>query len=156
MSRTRPTSLLVLGAIGILVGYLLELAMVANGRPMIVPELTLPITLVIVGGVVLGFAIPIRRSVTGKSQKRIDPFAATRVVSLAKASSFAGAVFLGAGIGMLGFMLSRTVLPGVASVWLAGAMAAGAVLLMAAGLVAEHLCRLPKDDDDDDPDASDA
>lgn len=156
MKRTTATPLIVLAVVGIVVGYLLELGLVANGKQMLVPQLTLPVTLVIVGGIVLGFAIPIRRSVTGTSTKRIDPFSAMRVVSLAKASSFSGAVFLGVGIGMVGFMATRSVLPGVASVWLAAAMAGGAVIMMVAGLVAEHLCRLPKDDDDNDPDASNA
>jgi hypothetical protein len=39
--------------------------------------------------------------------------------------------------------------PAVASLWLAIGMALGAVVLLVGGLVAEHFCTLPPDDDQD-------
>lgn len=149
MKRTTATPLVSLAAFGIVIGFLVELWLTSSGLAVIVPPVTLSLTLLVVGGVVVGFAIPIRRSVTGASTKRIDPFQAMRVVSLAKASSFSGSLFLGLALGAIVFMTTRIVWPGVPSVWLTVAMSVAAAILIAAGLVAEHLCRLPKDEDDD-------
>ena len=92
-------------------------------------------------------ALPVRRVSRGVPDARIDPFYATRVVMLAKASSLGGALLTGAGIAVAAYLLSRSVLPGVGSVVLAFASAAGAAILLVAGLVAEHMCTIPPDDD---------
>jgi uncharacterized membrane protein YqgA involved in biofilm formation len=151
MTRTAPRSLLLLAVLGFVVGFLVEVWAASRGAMTIVPPLTFSLTLVAVGAIVVGFAIPIRRRVSGRSDGMIDPFQATRVVSLAKASSLAGSLLTGFGIGILVFLLSRSMLPGIASLWLAAAAALGAVVLTIAGLVAERLCTLPKDDDDEPP-----
>lgn len=151
MSRTTPRPLLLLALAGFVVGFLLDLWAASRGTASFVPPLTFPLTLVAVGAIVVGFAVPIHRRVTGRSDASIDPFQATRVVSLAKASSLAGALLAGFGLGILSFLLSRSTMPGIASVWLAVAATAGAALLIVAGLVAERLCTLPKDDDDEPP-----
>jgi uncharacterized membrane protein YqgA involved in biofilm formation len=151
MTRTSPRSLLLLAVLGFVVGFLVEVWAASRGAMTIVPPLTFSLTLVAVGAIVVGFAIPIRRRVSGKSDRMIDPFQATRVVSLAKASSLAGSLLTGFGLGILVFLLSRSMLPGIASLWLAVAAALGAVVLTIAGLVAERLCTLPKDDDDEPP-----
>ncbi|MEQ1737780.1 MAG: DUF3180 family protein, partial [Rhodoglobus sp.] len=78
---------------------------------------------------------------------RVDPFYATRVVMLAKASALSGALLAGAGLGIAVYLLGRSV-PGVGSISLAFAGAAGAVLLLVGGLIAEHMCAIPPDDDD--------
>ncbi|WP_166980346.1 DUF3180 domain-containing protein [Paramicrobacterium fandaimingii] len=155
MKRTTATPLVSLWAIGIVAGFLTEMALTASGSAVFVPPLSLALTLVVVGGIVVGFSIPIRRSVTGTSKRRVDPFQAMRIVSLARASSWSGSLFLGLALGAGAYMITRTVWPGVASVWLTAAMALGSALLIAAGLVAEHLCRLPKDEDDD-PDSAES
>jgi hypothetical protein len=151
MTRTTPGPLLVLAAIGFVVGFLVEVWTASRGAMLVVPPITFSLTLVAVGAIVVAFAIPIRRRVSGRSDRSIDPFQATRVVSLAKASSLAGSLLAGFGLGILVFLLSRSMLPGIASLWLAVAAAVGAVVLTVAGLVAERLCTLPKDDDDEPP-----
>lgn len=151
MRRTTAGPLLLLGLAGFIVGFLLDLWTASRGAATIVPPLSFSLTLVAVGAIVVGFAIPIHRRARGKSDRAIDPFQATRVVSLAKASSLAGSLLLGFGVGVLGFLLSRSTLPGIASLWLAVAASLGAVVLTVAGLVAERLCTLPKDDDDEPP-----
>jgi len=152
--RTGPTPVIGLAVIGGVAGFLLEYWATTTGRSLIVPPITMPLMLVVIAGILVGFAIPIRRSVSGASNKRIDPFHATRIVVLAKASSLVGALLTGFGAGLLIFFLTRTVLPGVGSMWLAIASCLGAAVLCAAGLVAEHLCTLPKDEDRDDDDSS--
>jgi hypothetical protein len=147
VNRTRVTSLIALAIAGAVVGYLGELAFVAAGGAAIVPPISLPVTLVGVGAVVVALAWPIRRAVKGTVKTRIDPFRAMRVAVLAKASSLVGALLTGAGAGILLFLGTRSVLPGLGSVWLAIATTAGAAILLAAGLLAEHFCTLPPGDD---------
>lgn len=151
MTRTTPRSLFLLAVVGFVAGFLVEIWTASRGAALLTLPLSFSLTLVVVGGIVVAFAVPIRRRVTGKSDRSIDPFQATRVVSLAKASSLAGSLLSGFALGILGFLLSRSMLPGIASLWLAVAAAVGAVLLTVAGLVAERLCTLPKDDDDEPP-----
>ncbi|HEY0260882.1 MAG TPA: DUF3180 domain-containing protein, partial [Lacisediminihabitans sp.] len=81
----------------------------------------------------------------------IDPFYATRVLVLAKASALSGALLTGFGIGITVYLLTRSVVP-VSSVGPAVATIIGSGVLLAGGLVAEHMCTIPPgDDDDDDP-----
>ena len=54
----------------------------------------------------------------------------------------------GFGLGITLFLLTRSVMPSAATIWLAIATAIGAALLMAGGLVAEFFCTLPPDDTD--------
>ena len=154
MNRTRPTSLIGLGVLGLVVGFLGELAASGTGVAVFIPPLTLPITLVAVAIIVVAFAIPIRRSVRGRSSRRIDPFQATRIVVLAKACSLSGALLTGAGAGILIYILTRDVLPASNAVLLTSLGTAGAVILLVAGLIAEFFCTLPPDDKDDDPEAA--
>lgn len=143
MTRTRATPLLGLGLAGAVFGFLLEVALAAAGLPLFVPPVSLPLTLVVIALIVVGFAIPIYRTVHGKRRARIDPFQAMRVAVLAKASSLAGAMLAGLGLGVLFYMLSRSVLPGRDATALGIAATVGAVVLLAGGLVAEWLCTLP-------------
>lgn len=151
MTRTRPGVLLALGAIGIVGGFLTELILVSLGRPMLVPPVTLAVTLVAIAGIILGFAIPIRRAVSGDSKRAVNPFQAFRVAVLAKSSGLCGALLTGATAGFLLFIVSRTVLPAVASIWLAAVALVGAVILLVAGLIAEWLCTIPPGEEPDQP-----
>ena len=83
---------------------------------------------------------------------RIDPFHATRVVLLAKASSIAGALLAGGSLGLLLELLVRTA--GFNSDSLLRTLAAlgGAVAMLAAGLVGEFFCTAPEPPDDPDAD----
>ncbi|CAM5397958.1 DUF3180 domain-containing protein [Leifsonia shinshuensis] len=149
MKRTRPTSLIGLGVLGLVVGFLGELAAAGTGLAVFIPPLTLPITLVAVAIIVVAFAIPIRRAVRGRSSRRIDPFQAMRIVVFAKACSLSGALLTGAGVGILVYVLTRDVLPSSNAILMTALGTAGAVILLIAGLVAEFFCTLPPDDDDD-------
>ncbi|PPF30930.1 DUF3180 domain-containing protein [Rathayibacter sp. AY1A3] len=147
MRRTRISTLLGLGLAGAVAGFLLDLAIAAAGRPVLIPPLTVPLTLIVVAALVLGFAVPIHRATKGTLRRPIDPFRAMRVVVLAKASSHVGALLLGASGGILVYLLSRAI-PSLGSVWQDVATIVGALVLLVAGLVAEHLCTIPPSDDD--------
>lgn len=149
MRRTRATPLLALALVGLVVAFLAEIGATAAGWAIIVPPYTLPLALVLITAILLTLAWRIRQSTRGKAARRIDPFIAMRVAVLAKASSLSGALLLGLGVGIVGFILTRTVIPAVASLWLAIGMALGAAILLAGGLLAEHFCTLPPDDDND-------
>ncbi|QYF72816.1 DUF3180 domain-containing protein [Cryobacterium sp. PAMC25264] len=149
MKRTSPTPLIALGLVGLVVGFLAELAATAFSAPIFVPPLTLPLALVLIAVILVALAWPIRQATRGRSTRRVDPFRAMRVALLAKASSLSGSLLLGVGLGIVVFILTRSVVPAVTSLWLAIGMALGAVILLAGGLVAEHFCTLPPDDDHD-------
>jgi hypothetical protein len=149
VNRTRATSLIGLGVAGLVVGFLAELAASGMGQAVFIPPLTLPITLLAVAVLVVAFAVPIRRAVRGRSTRRIDPFQATRIVVLAKACSLSGALLTGVGVGIGAYLLTRDVLPGGNAILLTALAAAGAVILLVAGLIAELFCTLPPGDDDE-------
>ncbi|MET4780360.1 DUF3180 domain-containing protein [Glaciihabitans sp. UYNi722] len=150
MKRTSPVTLILLALLGGVVGAFLEAALASAGRPIIVPPLTLAIALAAIGGIIISLAVPIRRLTRGKSKGPIDPFYAMRVLVLAKASALIGALLIGFGIGIGIYLLTRSIVP-VNSVGLAIATIIGSGVLLAAGLIAEHMCTIPPGDDDDDP-----
>jgi hypothetical protein len=147
MKRTRPVSLVLFAAIGGALVWLVEIALIASGRPVAVPPGTLALALGVIGVLDLLLAVPIRRAVRDGQRGKIDPFYATRVAMLSKASSLAGSLVTGVGLGIVIFLSTRSVLA-VGSILMAVATVVGAVVLLVAGLIAEHLCSIPPDDDD--------
>lgn len=75
---------------------------------------------------------------------RVNPFRAVFALAFAKAASLVGALFVGFTGGALLWLISRTVVNSGALVTLFSA--AGALVLLIAGLVAESWCRLPPQD----------
>jgi hypothetical protein len=140
----------VLGIVGAGAMFLLETALVAGGFPRWEPSLTLPVALVVIAGLAIVLAVPVWRTTRGRiPQQRVDPFYATRVVLLAKASALAGALLTGVGFGLLAYLWFRPATIAAGSVLMALAAIGGSILLLAGGLVAEHLCTVPPDDPDD-------
>ncbi len=147
MTRTKPLHLFMLAVAGAAILWFIETALATSGRPVLIPPFTVAVALVLIGIIIVAMAWPVRRVARGDRSKRVDPFYATRVVVLAKASSLAGALLAGGALGILGFFLTRSV-PQVSSVTMAIAVVVGAVLLLVGGLVAEHWCTIPPDDDE--------
>lgn len=148
MTRTRPITLVLLAAFGATLLWFAQAALAASGRPVLIPPFTLGIALVLIGVVIVVMAWPVWRVSRRVAGARVDPFYATRVVVLAKASSLSGALLAGGGLGIVGYLVTRSVLPSSAAIGTAAATAVGAILLLVAGLVAEHWCTIPPDDDD--------
>ena len=147
MKRTTAGIIVVLVVVAAVAGYLIELAIVANGGFAFAPPVSLPITLTAIAIVIVALAVPVRRRVTGKRKNRLDPFYAVRVAVLAKSSSLTGALLTGLGAGIIAHALSLPILNGD----LLGrgiAQTVGAALLLTAGLVAERMCTLPPDKSD--------
>lgn len=147
MKRTTAGIIVVLVVVAAVGGYLIELAIVANGGFAFAPPVSLPITLAAIAIVIVALAVPVRRRVTGKRKDRLDPFYAVRVAVLAKSSALTGALLTGLGAGIIAHALS---LPILNSDLLGRGIAqtVGAALLLTAGLVAERMCTLPPDKSD--------
>lgn len=149
MKRTAPVTLIVVAVVGVGAGILLQSVLAAMSQPKLRPEYTLAVTVVLIGIAAVALAIPVRRATRGNPAHRVDPFYATRVVVLAKASSVAGALLTGLGGGLLLELVVRAAEPGADLFLRAASVAGGGALLLAGGLVAEWLCTVPKDADDD-------
>ncbi|WP_314425163.1 DUF3180 domain-containing protein [uncultured Microbacterium sp.] len=149
MRRTSVAVLAVLALLAAGAGFLLDHLLTVMGRTTFTPSLLLPVLLLLIAAASLGVAWPVRTSV--RSGRRIDPFRATRAVTLARASSLLGAIMAGFGAGLLVFLLSRPINPPVGSTVAMLALIASAIVLAAAALVAEQFCTLPKDPDDSEP-----
>jgi hypothetical protein len=147
MKKTRPSTLVALFLFGAGAGWIIETVLVASGRPTLIPPFTLGAVFVLIGVVVVLLALPVFRVVRKSPGARVDPFYATRVVLLAKASSLAGSLVTGLSTGALIYLLTRSVSPAVGSVAMSISTLVGAVLLLVGGLVAEKMCTLPPEDD---------
>lgn len=146
MSRTRPLALFLLAVVGSVGGFVVEFGLASSGQPIVSLPLSLSITLVAAGAIVVTLAVPISRAITGTNQKPINPFLAMRIAVLAKASSLCGSLIAGFSVGIVGYLVTRTVVPAIASLWLAIVAVIAGVVLLVAGLIAEKLCTLPPDD----------
>ena len=146
MSRTRPLPLVIAALAGLAALYLANTVLAMRGVAVLVPPVSLAVALALIAVLLVAFAWPVRSAAQG--ERRIDPFFATRVVVLAKASALAGALLAGAAAGILFYLLSRAVVP-LGSSLTAGATLVAAVALVAAALVAEHWCSLPPDEPTD-------
>lgn len=147
VSRTSPLHLVMLAAAGAGAGWLLEVLLTASGRPIVIPSTLLAVSFLAIAIVQVALAVPIYRYSHGLRRERVNPFYALRVVALAKASSFSGALLGGAAVAITFYLLSRTVSPGAGSITASILVTGGAIGLLIAGLVAEHLCTVPPDDE---------
>lgn len=151
MKRTGASLLLTAALVGAVVGFVADQLLTAGGRPTFTPSLMLPVLLVLLGVVTVLLALPIRRAITGSGTTPVDPFRAVRIAMLAKSSSIVGSFVSGVALGLLVFLLTRPVTPSIGSTGAVVAAVVGGLVLVAAGLVAEHLCTIRKDDDDEQP-----
>ena len=145
--RTQWWPVALVAVVGFGLGFLLQTALSAGGSPPLVPPYSLPATLITVSGILLGFAIALRRAITGTSKKRVNPFVAVRIVAAAKASILAGALFAGFGAGIVVFFTLRTVAPQPENWWPVLATLGAGIGQTVIGVVAENLCRVPPPSD---------
>lgn len=152
MTRTGVWSVVIVALLGAGGGWLLQLLVSAQSRPAPAPELLGPV-LGFAGLAVVALAWRIRRAVRATVSVRVDPEYAVRVVALAKACTYAGALFAGAFAAFILFIATRPIVPAPQLLASIGALV-GAAMLLAGGLVAEHFCTLPPDDKDGEPTAA--
>lgn len=150
MNRTRPGPLIALAVIGTVVGFLLQIGLASASLPKLRVEYTFSVTIGLIAIVIVIVAVPVYRATHGPLRRPIDSFYATRVLALAKASSLAGALLVGLGLGLALDLLIRSSTTTGDLVARDLSTLGSAILLLAAGLIAEFLCRVPPQDDDDD------
>ncbi|MDF2492205.1 MAG: hypothetical protein K0Q58_783 [Microbacterium sp.] len=151
MRRTSPGVLLIAAVLGVGVGFLIDQVLTSTGNATFTPMVTLPVLLALLGALALALAIPIRRATRGPARMPVDPFRAVRVAMLAKAASIVGAAVGGIAGGLLLFLATRPVSPSVGSMSTIIATVVACAALVTAALIAENLCTIRKDDDDDQP-----
>jgi hypothetical protein len=151
MRRTSPAVLVIAAVLGIGVGFVIDQLLTSTGNATFTPMITLPVLLALLGALCLALAVPIRRATRGPAAAPVDPFRAVRVAMLAKAASIVGAAVGGIAGGLLLFLVTRPVSPSVGSTGTIIATIVACVALVAAALVAENLCTIRKDDDDEQP-----
>lgn len=146
MKRTRPLPLVIYAVVAAVLIWFTESALTAAGAEMVSPPLALALMLTLIGLVVIALALPVRRAVRDRENHRVDPFYATRVVVLAKASSILGSLIFGAAIAIVSYLVTRAVVAEVGSVFTSGAAVLGSIILLVCGLVAENMCSIPPED----------
>lgn len=149
MKHTKPSTLLIFAVIGVVGGWFLDAALAATGEPVVVPPYSLAVVLAILAVLVVVAAVPVRRAVKEGTRARVDPFYAMRVVVLAKASALTASLLAGGCIGILTYLLSRPVVPSPGGPLMSLAATGGAIALLVGGLIAERMCTVPPEDDDD-------
>ena len=154
MKPTKLSLLLLISLPTTIAAFFVASFMVGRGLQVPVSPTNLLITLAAISLVLLGLSIPIWRYRTALKQsstqrpKRVDPFYAVRVLLLAKASSLAGVLFASWHLGVVLFQLSGAVV--VQGLVLQNAFGfIASVMLIAAALITEQICRLPQDSDPD-------
>jgi hypothetical protein len=150
--RTGPLALLGIAVVGAVIGWLLQVALVASGAASFIPPVTLYSVLFLLAVGLLLLGRPVRRLVKGRASRPIDPFYAMRVLLLAKASGLAGALLVGVAAALLVYSVSRTGTAATPAFWPDVLLGVGAVALSAAGLVVEWWCRIPPQDRAERPD----
>ncbi|MCU1420071.1 MAG: hypothetical protein JWR57_1240 [Mycetocola sp.] len=146
MKRTSPGLPIGLAVAGGAIGWLLEIGLASAGTPVLVPPYSLAVALAGIAAILVAAGWPIRQIVQGHSTRRLDPFRAMRVLLLAKASTLAGSLIGGGTAAILLYLFSRPVLPNAAvGPAILAVLAAG--VLVVAGLLVEHWCRVPPEDE---------
>lgn len=149
LQRISPLAIATCAVIGAGVGLLLQLFRSTRGQAPLVPPLSLTLTLLVFGAVLIVLAISLRRAVTRKSGKPVNPFHAVRLLAGARTAQFVGALSGGFGGGLALQLLTRSVMP-PASTWVPMVLVLGAgAALIGCGLIAEVLCRVPPGGGDD-------
>lgn len=154
MTPTSIRVLLTLGAVSAVAGWALaDLVDTVAGRSMPVPW-TAPATLAVLALALLFWAVGMRRRL---KDGQVDPFVAARTAALAMAASRTGAIATGVYLGFLVWFAGQWWIEASRARGLASAVAVlTGLLVIAAALWLERICRIKGDGKDDDDGSSDS
>jgi hypothetical protein len=146
----RPTKWYVLVAIGLVAGGAAYLVTKSNYNSLPSPHVYSALWLALLALAEGYVAFFTRARLTGRSGTRpIDPLVVARLAALAKASSVVGAAATGVYAGFLGWVARVSSPTATSDTKVAGLGIAAGLLLAGAALFLEWICRVPKDEDDD-------
>ena len=151
----KPTkaSTLIFATLGFAIfGFVAARVLVNGSLPIPVSRVNILVSIPAIAVTLLFLALPVwryRRALkrvqpAAPRPKRVDPFYAVRLLLLAKASSISATAFLGWHLGVIIAQLLSPVVA-VGSVLQNAWGVIGSILLLAAGLVVEWICRTPDD-----------
>ncbi len=106
------------------------------------------LVLVMLAALVVAAAMPVRRLVRGQPVTNLGALRAARVLVLAQAAALTGAMVAGSYAAGAIVLLPMADIPSqLSNLWVAVGCAAAGVVLAAAGLAAQWMCRLGDDDE---------
>jgi hypothetical protein len=143
---TTAATLFALAVVGCALMYAAEMILLRVGQPIVVPPITLAVALSLLGVIIPVLAWPVRQTTRGQSPfGYIDPFYATRVLLVSKAGSLTASALTGGALGVLVFLIGRTVIAWP-QVLVTSLTLAGGILMLVGALVAERWCVIPPSD----------
>lgn len=161
MKPTKVSSLIITAILAAVGSFLLSEYLISQSLAVPVSKLNILVTLPVIGLTLVALAIPVIRyraqlrkfkpdpkaeatTAAAARPKRVDPFYAVRLLTLAKACSVAASLFLGWHIGVIAVQLSRPVVA-ADGVWSNGFGLVGSVVLLLCAILVELICRVPND-----------
>lgn len=151
LDRLNPLASLAAAALGMAAGLFVQYFLSGRGLSPLVPPLSLPVTLVFIAAMLLGFGIRLRRSLS-KRTRDVNPFHAVRLLATARAGQLAGGLLGGFGGGLALSLLGRSV-PAPATSWVPMLLVfVGGLTLVICAMMTERMCRVPPGDGTDERD----
>ena len=143
--------ILLCAALGVIAAVAVNSMLVSSGGGEIVMSPVVIVVCLCMGGGACGwgFRWPAGAILKPRESENMNPVAAARVLAYAQGSILTGASLTGWMLGLLIYQLSLVSARGVTGVlWVTGANLVGAAALLAMGIWAQYLCRIPPDDPD--------
>jgi hypothetical protein len=142
-------ALTVVAGVTTVLGFLVALLVTRDGTLLQRPPWVAGLLLVVMGGLVLWIARPVRHHLRSGRRTSVDALRAARTVVLAQAGALTGAAAAGWYLGQLLALLTDLSLVANRERLLPfGLMTVASLLLAGAGLVAQAWCRIEESDDD--------
>jgi len=151
MTPTRRRVLVAWALVAAAVGFGVAGALDSFGAPPAVPR-SAPGAMLLLAAIVLAVALALRGRLRDVRERRpgarpVDPMLAARAVVLAKASALGGALVGGLYAGYAAYLVGDLVSAARRGLAVRSALCVvGGVLLVAAGLLLERVCRIPPED----------
>ena len=146
----RVTTLLLVAVVTGIVSFAMFTVITRSGSLVPRPAVLSGVLLVVMGGLVLWLARPVRRYLTGQATTPLDPLRAARTVVLAQAAAITGAAAAGWYAGQVGVVLTDLSLDANRGRLLPlGALVVASLALSTAGLVAQRWCRVEPPEEDE-------
>ncbi|PKW26477.1 DUF3180 domain-containing protein [Phycicoccus duodecadis] len=154
MSRhgVRIQTLLLVAAVTLVLGYGMSLVVTRDGSLLQRPVWPALALLVVMGGLVLWIARPVRRHLRSGHRTSVEALRAARALVLSQAAALTGAAATGWYLGQLGVLLGDLSLVANQERLLSFGLAlVASLVLTVCGMLAQSWCRIDDRDDDDRP-----